>query len=237
VSRFQYTFYIYHIHMMKHAPKNGGSRSMSTFSVTTNLLLRCLRGGFPTIGMVSLGPVLRRDVKEPARGGVAPPPRPPPRSIPRAVLSGEEPKWPPRDGSLFWESGLTTTMGGVGEALLILLTILLLLLLSPEYLRSRVTAGEDGEAVRLEEEEPPREWLLELLVEILARLATEDEPGLGRGFWLLGGGGGGGIAEGVDDGFGSLFLDELFLLSCGGSQMYALRLKIGLRERDKPGFS
>jgi hypothetical protein len=120
-------------------------------------------------------------------------------------------------------------MGGVGEALLILLTILLLLLLSPEYLRSRVTAGEDGEAVRLEEEEPPREWLLELLVEILARLATEDEPGLGKGFWLLGGGGGGGIAEGVDDGFGSLFLDELFLLSCGGSQMYALRLKFGLR--------
>jgi hypothetical protein len=29
---------------------------MSTLSVTTNLLLLCLRGGFPTIGIVSFGP-------------------------------------------------------------------------------------------------------------------------------------------------------------------------------------
>ena len=33
---------------------------MSTFSVTIKRLLRCLRGGLPTIGMVSLGPARRR---------------------------------------------------------------------------------------------------------------------------------------------------------------------------------
>ena len=33
---------------------------MSTFSVTIKRLLRCLRGGLPTIGIVSLGPARRR---------------------------------------------------------------------------------------------------------------------------------------------------------------------------------
>lgn len=48
----------------------GGRRSMSTFSVTTKRLLRCLRGGLPTIGMVSLGPARRR-FNVVARGGMA----------------------------------------------------------------------------------------------------------------------------------------------------------------------
>ena len=42
------------------SPRNGGRRSMSTFSVTMKRLLRCLRGGLPTIGMVSFGPARRR---------------------------------------------------------------------------------------------------------------------------------------------------------------------------------
>lgn len=79
-------------------------------------------------------------------------------------------------------------------------------------------AGEEtkaGEELRLEEVAgPPREWLLELLFEILARLA----PGWGRGFAVLGGGGGGADVDdaeaagvGLGDGFGSLFFEELFL--------------------------
>jgi hypothetical protein len=99
-------------------------------------------------------------------------------------------------------------MGGAGEGLL----ILLLILLSPAYRRSGV-GGEAGETaeeeVLLDEPAAPRELLLELL---FARLATDDEPGWGRGFAVLGGGGGGTIAAAADD-FGSLFFDELFLLS------------------------
>lgn len=111
-----------------YAPKNGGRRSISTFSVTTNRLLLCLRGGLPTIGMVSLGPVLRR-LNVPTRGGVAPPPRPP-WSMLLETLSGEPPRWSP------W-SGLTTTIGGVpGTSLL--------------YLRSGVPGPEEaGDEARL----------------------------------------------------------------------------------------
>jgi hypothetical protein len=87
--------------------------------------------------------------------------------------------------------------------------LVLLLLLSAEYRRSGVggvveVAGEDAR--------PPRELLLELLV-LLTRPGMEDEPGCGRGFAVLGGGGGATeLVELVAD-FGSLFFDELFLLS------------------------
>ena len=92
-------------------------------------------------------------------------------------------------------------MGGAGEGLMRLL-ILLLILLSPEYRRSGMggEAGEAGEEVRLDEPAEAREELLEL--------TTADEPGCGRGL-----GGGGGAAEAAAAGFGSLFFDELFLLS------------------------
>lgn len=49
-----------------------GSFSISALSVTTNLLLLCFRGGFPTMGMVSFGPVLKPF--KAVRGGVAAPP-------------------------------------------------------------------------------------------------------------------------------------------------------------------
>jgi len=98
-------------------------------------------------------------------------------------------------------------MGGAGEELM----ILLLILLSPEYRRSEAgaEAKEAGEEVRLDEPAVPREVLLELL---FGRLATADEPGCGSGLAVLGGGGGGAAAAAAA-GFGSLFFDELFLLS------------------------
>lgn len=65
----------------------------------TNLLLRCFRGGLPTIGMVSLGPVLSRPRVLDLGGALGP--------SPRDVLSiGSEDA-----------SGLTTTIGGAGAAL------------------------------------------------------------------------------------------------------------------------
>lgn len=90
-------------------------------------------------------------------------------------------------------------MGGAGEPLLVLPV------LSPEYLRSGVP-GEavPGDEARLEEP-PPREWLLELLLDRLARLA----PVCGSGFAVFGGGGGATAAFGF--GFSCLFFEELFL--------------------------
>lgn len=56
----------------EYAPLNAGRRSISTFSVTWNLLLRCFLGGFPTIGIVSLGAWRKRLFKVAVeRGGVA----------------------------------------------------------------------------------------------------------------------------------------------------------------------
>lgn len=52
-----------------HKPLKVASFSISTLSVTTKRLLRCLRGGFPTIGMVSRG-VERSRLSVLARGGV-----------------------------------------------------------------------------------------------------------------------------------------------------------------------
>ena len=78
---------------------NGGSFSISTFSVITNRLLRCFRGGLPTIGMVSLGPVLSR-LSVLALGGVLGPPSSEVRSMGSTDVSG-----------------LTTTIGGAGAAL------------------------------------------------------------------------------------------------------------------------
>lgn len=79
-------------------PMKGGSFSISTFSVITKRLLRCLRGGFPTIGMVSFGPERSR-LRAVFLGGVA---RPGARSGCREVRSmGSEAG-----------SGLTTTIGG-----------------------------------------------------------------------------------------------------------------------------
>ena len=54
--------------MHLYSPANGGNFSISTFSVTTNLLLRCFRGGLPTMGIVSFGPRMR--FKGVVRGGV-----------------------------------------------------------------------------------------------------------------------------------------------------------------------
>lgn len=53
-----------------HVPMKGGRRSMSTFSDTTKRLLRCLRGGLPTMGMVSLGPA-RSLLSAVLRGGLS----------------------------------------------------------------------------------------------------------------------------------------------------------------------
>ena len=78
---------------------NDGSFSISTFSVMTNRLLRCFRGGFPTIGIVSFGPVLKRPSVL-ALGGVL---GPSPKEV-RSMGSEEV-------------SELTTTMGGAGAAL------------------------------------------------------------------------------------------------------------------------
>ena len=65
----------------------------------TNRLLRCFRGGFPTIGIVSLG-VVRNRLSVLVRGGVT---GPSPRER-RSIWSDEE-------------SGLTTTIGGAGAVL------------------------------------------------------------------------------------------------------------------------
>lgn len=54
--------------MYFYLPANGGSFSISTFSVTTNLLLRCFRGGLPTMGIMSFGPRMRFNGV--VRGGV-----------------------------------------------------------------------------------------------------------------------------------------------------------------------
>ena len=171
-----------------YAPRKGGSFSISTFSVTTNRLLRCLRGGFPTIGMVSLGPVRRR-LSVLALGGVFGP-------SPSEVLS---------IGS---DSGLTTTMGGAGEALS-----------GAEYPRCTpaLPMDDDGfdRADDMDPFDPGKEWLLLLLARLL-RLATA-EPGCGSGL-LEFGGGGGGAADDVADDLGSFVLEEdesdFALLSC-----------------------
>ena len=84
----------------KNAPPKGGNLSISTFSLTTKRLLRCFRGGLPTIGMVSLGPVLKR-LMVLTLGGVTGPSK-----LKEVALS-------------CWSldaSGLTTTMGGAGDA-------------------------------------------------------------------------------------------------------------------------
>lgn len=146
---------------------NGGSFSISTFSVITNLLLRCFLGGLPTIGMVSLGPVLNR-LRVFARGGALGP-------SPREVLSiGSEDA-----------SGLTTTMGGAGDALS-----------CPLYARCGTPPPSEPEDVGRDGPNDPlvvgREWLLLLLAKWL-RLTTADD-GCGRGFAEFGGGGGGAAA-------------------------------------------
>lgn len=83
---------------LQHLPMKDGNFSISTFSVMTNRLLRCFRGGFPTIGMVSFGPVLKRpSVLD--LGGVL---GPSPRDV-RSMGSEEA-------------SELTTTIGGAGAA-------------------------------------------------------------------------------------------------------------------------
>lgn len=85
---------------------NGGRRSISTFSVTTKRLLRCLRGGLPTMGIVSLGPARRRLMVE-VRGAV-----PLAWSRPRESLSWGMPEREVRWMGSWGASGLTTTMGG-----------------------------------------------------------------------------------------------------------------------------
>lgn len=109
---------------------------MSTFSVTTKRLLRCLRGGFPTIGIVSRGPERRR-LSVFARGGVEVPSRP-------IVLRSGELYGPERGARSDDGSELTTTIGGMGDGFPV-----------EGYLRS----GGEGvievaEAGRPEEEEP-----------------------------------------------------------------------------------
>jgi hypothetical protein len=79
---------------------------MSTFSVTTKRLLRCLRGGFPTIGIVSRGPERRR-LRVLARGGVELPSKP-------IVLRSGELYGPERGARSGVGSELTTTIGGMG---------------------------------------------------------------------------------------------------------------------------
>ena len=90
---------------------NGGRRSMSTFSVMTKRLLRCFRGGFPTMGMVSFALARRRDMLERfARGG-------PGRSRPLRDERSGVPGWFVRYGASEAASGLTTTIGGGGVPL------------------------------------------------------------------------------------------------------------------------
>lgn len=163
-----------------YVPMNGGSFSISTFSVITNRLLRCFRGGLPTIGMVSFGPVLNL-LSVLALGGVLGP-------SPRECLS------------MLSEavSGLTTTIGGAGAALSGAL-----------YARCGTPGpSEVEEAVRAEFTEPfvdDREWLLLLLARWL-RLATADD-GCGRGLAEFGGGGGGAAAAAAAA-FASFVLDD-----------------------------
>lgn len=88
---------------MHHIPKKGGKRSISTLSFTTKRLLLCFLGGLPTIGMVSFGPVGRSRLRL-ARGGVVGPPE---DSTTNGCLSSAS------GGA----SGLTTTIGGAGDAL------------------------------------------------------------------------------------------------------------------------
>jgi hypothetical protein len=79
---------------------------MSTFSVTTKRLLRCLRGGLPTIGIVSRGPERRR-FRVLARGGVELASKP-------IVLRSGELYGPERGARSDVGSELTTTIGGMG---------------------------------------------------------------------------------------------------------------------------
>lgn len=74
-------------------PIKGGNFSISTFSVITKRLLRCLRGGLT--GIVSLGPE-RSLLSVELRGGAGSPVK-----DVRSMISGEG-------------SGLTTTIGGAG---------------------------------------------------------------------------------------------------------------------------
>ena len=116
-------------------PRKGGRFSISTFSVTTNRLLLCLRGGLPTIGMVSFGPVLRR-FKLLARGGVTGP------SKPTGCLS-----CCCSEGA----SGLTTTIGGAEAARS-----------GAEYLRSGWGMEDEDDDTREDDKVPLVEgwWLL-----------------------------------------------------------------------------
>ena len=176
---------------------NGGKRSIPTFSFTTNRLLRCLRGGLPTMVMASLGPVrsrLRVLARAGIRGGPAGPSRP------SDERSGEpKPDW--RAGSA---SGCTTTSGGVeagaGFA---------------AYLLGCVPAAPVAE--RLDEVdvwEEGSDWLLELLLASPARPPLDAAAGCGSGFDVSGGG--------VDEvGLGSLVLDDVesllplsYIISC-----------------------
>lgn len=89
------------------SPMKGGRRSISTFSVTTKRLLRCFRGGLPTMGIVSLGPARRR-FKVVALGGVAFT-WSEVEGLSRAPLG-----WLARVDASEGVSELTTTIGGVG---------------------------------------------------------------------------------------------------------------------------
>lgn len=111
---------------------------MSTFSVTTKRLLRCLRGGLPTIGIVSRGPERRR-FKVLARGGVELP------SNPMGLRSGELYEVE-REARSDVGSELTTTIGGMGEALVV-----------EVYLRSGTEGVIEAEEAGRPEDEAPCE--------------------------------------------------------------------------------
>ena len=97
-----------------HAPLNGGSLSISTFSDGTKRLLLCFLGGFPIIGIVSFG-VCRSLLSVPERGGFAGPEF---TSTDRGADTGEPyPLDGREEGASERVSELTTTMGGAGDAL------------------------------------------------------------------------------------------------------------------------
>lgn len=114
-------------HRRRYVPLNAGSLSISTFSLTTKRLLRCLRGGLPEMGIVSLGAGRRpRFASAPTRGGV------------------RGPASPPSLSSFEGASGLTTTMGGAVPAALGL-----------AYLRSVVLEAALRRAAAAEADEEP----------------------------------------------------------------------------------
>lgn len=87
---------------------NRGSRSISTFSDGTKRLLRCLRGGLPIIGIVSLGVCWRRRLRGVCLGG----------SPGLRLIRSCPPTYPPLACACVLppcESGLTTTIGGAGD--------------------------------------------------------------------------------------------------------------------------